>query len=209
MRIRKPDDGLARVAVVILAAGSGRRLGLGPKAHVVLGGGTFLDRIVRTCRKAGLGTIYVVGSAADARIDAVCASLQVRLVVNPEPARGMSSSVAVGLEAVRVEANALATLVFPVDFPLVRENTLRLVALALEPDRESWSRPLFDGEGGHPIAIDARLVARVLALGPHVPLRDALHTLGVPSTDVTCDDAGVVSDVDLPEDLLAARRALP
>ena len=60
----------ADVAVVILAAGSGRRLGLGPKAHVELRGESFLSRVVDTCRGAGLGPTWVVGSVDDGRIAA-------------------------------------------------------------------------------------------------------------------------------------------
>ena len=64
---------LTHVHVVVLAAGSGSRLGLGPKAHVVLGDETFLSRIVRSCREAELGPVLVVGGQGDARIADACA----------------------------------------------------------------------------------------------------------------------------------------
>ena len=48
--------------VVVLAAGRGDRLGLGPKAWLVLGGRTLLERAVATMRLAGCRVI--VGVAA-------------------------------------------------------------------------------------------------------------------------------------------------
>ncbi len=198
---------LAEVAVVILAAGSGRRLGLGPKAHVTLAGETFLATIVRRCRDAGLGAVFVVGSAEDALIEAACHRVGARLVVNVDPSRGMSSSVHAGLEAVsiaRVRA-AASVVVYPVDLPLVRTGTVALVAGASVSRPDAWARPCVDGSTGHPIALGARLLPRVLEAGPTAPLRDVLRAIDAPCVDVVCDDRGVLVDIDDPGALAAAR----
>ena len=195
------------VAVVILAAGSGRRLGLGPKAHVVLQGETFLTRIVDRSRKAGLGPLHVVGSALDSRIAAACTQLQARLVVNEDPSRGMSSSVHVGLLDVASASggDAPAVVVFPVDFPLVLGSTLRDLRLAALLHPETWSRPCFKGESGHPVVLGANLASHVRTKGPHEPLREVLRVWSIPPVDVECEDRGIVLDIDEPGDLVAAR----
>jgi len=214
-----------RVAVVVLAAGSGRRLGLGPKAHVMLGEMTFLSRILRACHDARLGQAYVVRSLDDDRLaplgddsihgglsidsDAVpnAPPMSVRVVTNEDPARGMSSSVHEGLAAAARDG-AAGVLVFPVDIPLVHAATLRLLAATIEGQPGAWARPLFDGKGGHPVALGALLVRRVLARGPATPLRDALREEAAPAIEVACDDAGVLEDIDLPDDLARARGLL-
>ncbi len=200
------DAAAAGTAVVVLAAGSGRRLGLGPKAHVPLGDGTFLSRIVDGCRAAGLRSIYVVGSVSDAHIRRVCAELGASLTLNLDPERGMSSSVHLGLAAASRASAERGILVVPVDVPIVRAESLRILAYALERVPDGWVRPVWRGTGGHPVGLGGRLVPRILARGGVAPLRDALRDMGAACVDVPCDDPGVVTDVDLPEDLEAARR---
>jgi molybdenum cofactor cytidylyltransferase len=166
---------------------------------------SFLLRIVASCRDAGLGAIYAVGSPDDPRIEAACAELGARLVLNVDPARGMSSSVHAGLLEVVRGAATSGVVIFPVDLPLVRADTVGLVAHAAVARPDAWARPLFEGASGHPVALGARLVPRILDAGPSVPLRDALRAIDAPGLDVACDDPGVVADVDDREDLARAR----
>ncbi len=190
------------VGVLVLAAGEGRRLGLGPKAHVRLGEETFLERVVCTSREAGLDRIWAVGSPTDSLLPAACAGLRIHYVLNPTPALGMSSSIHTGLAAALAETRR-ALLIFPVDVPLVRANTL--VALLAAEHADSCARPLHDGHHGHPILLGAALAARVLALGPDTPLRDALASLRATLIDVPVDDAATLQNVNTPEDLATAR----
>jgi nicotine blue oxidoreductase len=210
-----PDEGekpatldLTGVRVLVLAAGSGRRLGLGPKAHVRLLGDSLLGRVVHACKGAALGPVRVVGSAADPHIAEACRSLGVLLTLNTDPTRGMSSSVWLGLEALRFDDRTSAVLIFPVDLPLVQTATLRRLGHAVAGGADVWARPLFGGVSGHPIALGAALVLRVIAMGMALPLRDSLRALGARKVDVVCDDPGVTTDIDLPEHLEAARAAL-
>lgn len=195
------------VGVLVLAAGEGRRLGLGPKAHVRLGEETFLERVVRTSREAGLRAIWAVGSPNDALLPAACAALQIHYVLNPTPALGMSSSIHAGLAAALSAASSespRALLIFPVDVPLVRASTLRALVAAEHTD--ACARPLHAGRHGHPILLGAALAARILSLGPGVPLRDALASVRAAFVDVAVDDSAALSNVNTPADLTAARR---
>jgi molybdenum cofactor cytidylyltransferase len=196
---------MPNVVAVVLAAGSGRRLGRGPKAHVLLGQTTFLARVVGALHDAGLTAIHVVGSTHDPSIRAASLTLGTRLVLNPEPERGMSSSVHVGLCQALEDDSVEGVLVMPVDLPLVRVTTLRLLAGSVTADGTAMcARPVFGGTSGHPIALSRELALTVVAGDPATPLRDAL--LGARTVDVACDDPGVLHDIDRPEDL---ERALP
>jgi molybdenum cofactor cytidylyltransferase len=194
------------IHVLIVAAGAGKRLGLGPKAHVTLGEETFLSRVVRSCREAALEAIRVVGSVHDPHIVSACERLGVSFTANEAPERGMSSSVYAGLKATLSDDSHDGVLVFPVDVPLVRGETVRLLARALSETTDIWARPVFRGENGHPVGLGSALVPRLLTMTEPAPLRDALRALGARAVDIACDDAGVVADIDLPEHLEAARR---
>jgi nicotine blue oxidoreductase len=197
-------DMLAGLGIIVLAAGEGRRLGLGPKAHVRLGGATFLERVVRTCRDAEISGIWVVGSPTDARMATACAALAVRLAINAQPELGMSSSVQVGLRAAHADCPR-GVFVFPVDHPLVRVSTLDALAAALDDD--ACVRPRSAGQHGHPILLGAAVVARLIAVERREPLRDALARVAPRFVDVPCDDDATVQGVNTPAELELARAA--
>lgn len=191
-------DGRSELAVVVLAAGEGRRLGLGPKAHVPLGDESFLAHIVRGCREAGLDRLWVVGSALDTTMAAACSALSVELLLNPQPERGMSSSVQLGLRAAQREGPR-GVVVFPVDLPLVSARTLTSLIAALHDD--ACVRPLHAGRHGHPIVLGTNLAAKLVAVDASIPLRDALDAVGALMIDVPCDDPATLDDVNTPADL--------
>lgn len=193
------------IGVVVLAAGEGRRLGLGPKAHVRLGDETFLARIVRTCRLAELQHIWVVGSALDTKLKAVCQALGVEPVLHPRPELGMFSSVRVGLRAALPDC-AGGVMIFSVDLPLVRASTLVNLAGALQDD--ACVRPLHATRHGHPIAVGAALGAKLLTSDPSMTLRDALAAAHARTVDVPCDDRATLDNVNTLADLTRLQDAL-
>jgi CTP:molybdopterin cytidylyltransferase MocA len=189
--------------VVLLAAGSGRRLGCGPKAHVAIAGATFLERIVRSSREAGIEEVFVVGSHEDAVMPKACEALGVRLAINDDPSRGMSSSVHAGLLMMTTARPPTGALVWPVDVPLVRATTLRLLTQALGGAHDASVHPVYRSASGHPVGLGRDVVLQ-LAKTLVLPLRDALIALRARRVDVPCDDAGVVTDVNTPKDLAEA-----
>jgi CTP:molybdopterin cytidylyltransferase MocA len=82
---------MSAVSGVLLAAGSGSRLGT-PKAQLRIGGVRLLDRAVAVLRAGGCDEIVAIVRAAEQLPG-------VTTVVNPEPDRGMGSSLRLGLAA--------------------------------------------------------------------------------------------------------------
>ncbi|HEY3803843.1 MAG TPA: nucleotidyltransferase family protein [Kofleriaceae bacterium] len=187
------------LGAVILAAGAGTRLGgvakaLLPTAH----GGTFLGHVVETARAAGTETIVVVvGPPFGADVAAHAGTLGIGVVENPEPARGMASSIALGFAAL-LETTCDRAWLWPVDHPDVSLETLRALLAAL--GEHAAAKPIVGGRGGHPPLI-ARRLFELLATCAQLPhgARDVLGGADTISVDVR--DAGSVRDVDTPEDL--------
>ena len=117
---------------LVLAAGRSRRMGR-PKALLPAGdaGDTFVGRIVRTLRAAGVDEIVVVAGDLAPEIASALAgeAHPPRVVVNPEPGRGQFSSLQTGLRAVNRPGirGVLATLV---DVPLVTAGTVAALLAA-------------------------------------------------------------------------------
>jgi molybdenum cofactor cytidylyltransferase len=105
-----------RVAGVVLAAGSSSRLGTN-KLLIDVGGEAIVRRAARRALEAGLAPVIVVlGFEAD-RVAEALQELDVVLVVNPDHARGMHSSMQAGIA--RIPPDCEAAVVILADMPLV------------------------------------------------------------------------------------------
>ncbi|MCS6915175.1 MAG: nucleotidyltransferase family protein [Myxococcales bacterium] len=183
---------------MILAAGASRRMGR-PKALLPVPGTgePFLERIVRTARTAGVqALVTVVAPPHGAAIREALPALV--LAWNPEPERGMLSSVWCGLAA--LPPGLAGVLLWPVDVPLVQPTTVQRL---LGEHRGQITIPTYGSQGGHPIWIPADLIPAVYAL----PLQEGLRGLRLRHPErilrLPVLDAAVVVDVDTPDDLAA------
>jgi molybdenum cofactor cytidylyltransferase len=165
---------------VVLAAGASRRMGF-PKTQLLWKRETYLARLVRLL--GGCSRVVVV-----LRQEAPVAGAQV--VVNPDPERGMLSSLQLGM------ANAPGPVIFtPVDFGHVREETVHGLVAAYQG--QPVFNPRFAGRRGHPTIISRETAQGLLAMPPTGNPKDLLRTL--PPAWFDCDDPGVLRDVDDPE----------
>ena len=179
-----------RTGAVIVAAGAGTRMGGVAKALLRVGEQTYLERIVGTAREVGLeDAVVVVAEPFGAAVAAHAGELGARVVWNDDPARGMSSSIALGFAA----ADGEAAWLWPVDHPFVAAATLRSLVAALGV--HDVARPVYRGRGGHPPLV-ARGAWSAFAGGGIA--RDVIAARDV--VEVAVDDAGVVRDVDTAAD---------
>lgn len=119
-----PGDA-ARIAGLLLAAGTSSRLGIN-KLLVQLDGEPLVRRAARRALEVGLHRLLaVLGHEADRVRDAL-AGLPVQLVVNSRYGQGMATSLQAGLRA--VPESCEAALVLLPDMPLVTAAMLREVA---------------------------------------------------------------------------------
>ncbi|HZC70024.1 MAG TPA: NTP transferase domain-containing protein [Jatrophihabitans sp.] len=179
---------MRRVAAAVLAAGSGIRMG-GPKAELVVDGVRLLDRAVAAARDAGCAPVIAVVRAGTEVAGA-------RLVVNPDPERGMRSSLTLAVDAIDpADADALAVVL--VDTPGVTAQAIRAVMTAWQPGRIAIGR--YATGRGHPTVMSADLWRAALEvagpdegarafLGAHPELVDDVPVSGDPADLDTSDD---------------------
>jgi molybdenum cofactor cytidylyltransferase len=190
------------IPAIILAAGASSRMGR-PKALLPLAadGMTFLERLVRTLRAAGVDdVIVVVGYDADLVRGLIeSAGLAVRTTENQDPSRGQLSSLIAALE-VADRPGVQAVLVAPVDQPLVAVETIRRLLDVHQRTRAPIVRPAHEGRHGHPVIFDRSLFDEFRRADPSAGAREVIqrHRPGV--IDVTVDDEGAFLDIDTPEE---------
>ena len=198
-------------AAIIVAAGSGRRLGGVAKALLRRADGeSFLAAIGDIAHRAGIHRIVVVYGAPHGAITRREAErLGLDVVVNPDPSQGMASSVAVGFDPARRRFTECAFgLLWPVDHPSVQVATVHAIAAAAAEDRVVI--PCHAGRGGHPSGFGRDLWQDLAscAMAPQ-GARSVIRRVAAQSPGrvqrIEVDDAGVVIDVDTPRDLHTVR----
>ena len=131
---------MTSTAGLVLAAGGGRRFG-GPKAPVVVDGERLVDRAVRVLREAGCDPVLVVLGAWVGEVGA-------DVVLNPDWAEGMGSSLRVGLRELE-RGDADRVVVTLVDLPGL---TAAAVGRLLVVDAD-LAAATYAGERGHPVLL--------------------------------------------------------
>lgn len=189
------------IPAIVLAAGRSSRMGR-TKATLPLGDtDTFLTRIVRTFREAGVDdVIVVVGHDADAVASSFAASgLPARFVLNPEYDRGQLSSLLAGL-AVVDRPGVAAVLVTLVDVPLISVPTVRTVIDRYRMSNAKVVRPTSGDRHGHPLLIDRTLFDSLRAADPHEGAKSVVRANATPAGDIEVPDEGAFVDIDTVED---------
>lgn len=153
-----------RLVGLILAAGASRRMGR-PKQLLPLAGRPLLQHVVDAASGSRLAeSVLVLGHAADEIRAALTLPTRCRVVVNPEPDAGQSTSLACGLAA--VDAGAAAVVVLVGDQPGVTSALIDEVTAAFLAGDAPVVRPVWRTDGtatpGHPVVL-ARAIWPALA----------------------------------------------
>jgi CTP:molybdopterin cytidylyltransferase MocA len=162
-----------------------------PKAELVVDGARLIDRAVLVVREAGCDPVLAVVRAGTAVPGA-------RAIVNPKPARGMRSSLALAVDAAGAAGDVDALAVLLVDAPGVGAQAVAAVATAWRPGRIAVGR--YGGRRGHPTVMSLELWRAALELA--APDEGARSLLAArPELIDEVDVAGDATDLDTPEDV--------
>jgi molybdenum cofactor cytidylyltransferase len=161
-----------------------------PKPLLEYQGERFIDGLVRIFR-AVCGQVIVVRSSASGEWEVAGADI----VTNPQPERGMLSSLQCGLRAASRESDAI--FFTPVDYPAIAESTVRQLAASWAGD--SILIPRYQNRRGHPVLIARALVPEFLDLLDTAQARDVVRGHESSIRYVAVDDPGILLDVDTPE----------
>lgn len=186
-------------AAVVPAAGSASRFG-GGKLIALVDGVPLLDRTLSALLEAGIDRVIVV-TPLDANWGAAVRGLsdpRVRRVVNPDPSRGMFSSIQIGIR----EADSGPIAILPGDMPFVRAETVARV-LHAAVDTGAMVSPRFEGRRGHPIMLPFDLREAVVNAPATAMLNEVLRPYRDRIANLDVEDRGVVRDVDVVEDLVS------
>lgn len=192
------------VAGIVLAAGSGSRMGQ-PKANLGYRGEPLISRAVRTAFAGGCDLVLAVFGAEVEQADTYARAEGALVVVNAAWADGMGVSLRAGLDAVETVApDASAVLVMLVDQPHITDAAVAAVLSArrVPADETVLAAAVYEGKRGHPVLLGrTHWPALRPTLNGDVGARAYLQEHRDELILVPCEHLADPRDLDRPEDL--------
>jgi CTP:molybdopterin cytidylyltransferase MocA len=200
------------LSAIILAAGLSSRMGK-LKATLPLpspsGTKTVLDLCTGLFKTCGIEELVVVTGHRREETGAIAERAGAQVVYNPNFDDGMYSSIMTGVRQLANKSDGFFLL--PVDIPLVRPGTIRLLARSFSATPAAITYPTFVGKRGHPPLIGRDLLPAILnKKHPEGGLRFLLQTFEYKYpqqvVDVPVPDANILFDMDSPDEYTAGRK---
>ena len=186
---------------ILLAAGESRRMGY-PKPILQIGDCTFIERAASTTLSVADGLVVVLGAHAARIRPKVPADPRIRIVENPDYARGQLSSLKVAIRSLAPGAGA--AIVHLADHPMVCAETFRLLIEAYRTSPKPIMIVRCRGRRGHPVMFDRAVFAELLDAPESEGARFVVNANPGRVGYVDTEDVGIVLDLDTPSDLEAA-----
>jgi molybdenum cofactor cytidylyltransferase len=195
----------AAPVVLVLAAGTSTRL---PPDKLVMdvGGMPMIDRTLRALRASErVSDVVLVLPPGGKERYSWLRSVNTHLLENPDPAKGMISSIRVGLASAWAKERPF--LLMPADVPFVPASAVTRVVVELFARRCKIVLPAYRGLGGHPGAFSADLHDEFFRHGDKEGTREILLRHRAETVRLNLPDPDICFDVDTPEDLAIAADA--
>ena len=183
----------AMISAIVLAAGTASRFG-SCKQLVRVNGKPMLERTLDHLRASTVDDVVVVLGANAEEIRAAISLEDLRVVVNRDYAKGISTSIQAGLLAIDSDA----AMIVLGDQPFVKPQTLDAIAEEFRRTGAKIVIPAYNGVRGNPVVVDRALFPEIMAIRGDVGCRALFGKHATHQFEV--DDRGVIADVDTPAD---------
>jgi molybdenum cofactor cytidylyltransferase len=193
---------MANIGAVLLAAGPSRRFGAKNKLLVEISDRPLIRVVAENVRRAGsISEVVVVTGYNRLAIERALHGLQLEFAHNPEWAKGMGSSIAVGVSS--LEPNLDGCFIMPGDMPLLRPVLLeRLIKKFVRAQETPIVVPVTtSGDQRNPVLWPQRFFGLLTALSGPEGGKRLLNALPDFRKDVRILDDGVFADIDTADDL--------
>ena len=189
-------------SVIVLASGASARLGR-DKMLIDVGGVPMLQRTVTCYTKAAkVGDVLVVVAPGQKSTWGWLASLRVHIHENPDPSKGMISTIRAGLESPWVRGKDF--LIAPGDVPFVPSELIDKLIVDFRTRTPEILIPTYKGLGGHPGVFSSKLREDFFLHGNTSGTKEILQRHRAKTTRIAVHDSDICFDVDTEEDVTIA-----
>ena len=181
------------VSAILLAAGESKRMGK-PKLLLPFGNSTILEQAIDNLLNSRVDeVIAVVGDRAQEMIKRL-ANRPVKVAINPDYGKGMSTSIVRGLSL--VDNSALAIMLVLADQPLIDSNTINRLIKAFFNNKKGIVIPVYQGRKGHPIIFSTKYKGALLGLKGDVGGKQIIKKHPNDTLEVAVNTQSITTDID-------------
>jgi len=191
-------------AAVILGAGRSSRMGE-PKLLLPWGKGTILEHLIEQWLSLGASQVAVVVADNPAVADVVRRDGRAACITNPDPDRGMFSSVRCAAAWRDWKPGIAHWAISLGDQPHLRRTTLSELIEAVQTDPQGVWQPSYRARRRHPVVLPESAFQALRQTGA-TDLKNFLESPSIARRTVGVDDPGLEIDIDTPEDYVRAKK---
>jgi len=180
---------------ILLAGGASRRFGSNKLAAAEINGVPIGIRCAERLHAAVDEMLVVVPGHGEATAELFEGAYDISICEDAD--EGIGRSIAHGVGA---RPDADGWLIVLADMPFIDVDTIREVAAAVTAD-PVIARPRYHGREGHPVAFGAKYRDELMDLQGDVGAQSVVNAHRSYCVFIDTEDAGVVADIDRPEDL--------
>lgn len=184
------------IGAIVLAAGRSRRMGQF-KPLLKFGSSTMIETCLDTIESVEIGQAVVVAGHRGTELRDALSSRNVTWAINSDPDSQMGASIALGVQALVPETDAVFLAL--ADQPAVSARMYTELLAEKERTGAKIVVPEFDGHRGHPVLVDLCYRDELLRLDEGEGLRGFLDRHVADVYRVPVDNPYVLLDLDTPE----------
>lgn len=191
---------------ILLAAGFSRRFGTADKLTQKLPDGRLMALTAAENLIQAVPLSIAVLRPDNLELAGLMQKAGLKVVFCSEQAQGMADSLstAVRFSAGYSEADS-GYVIALADMPYITPSTISKISSALDAGA-AIAAPVYHGRRGHPVGFSAKFRHALEQLSGDEGARSILKRHGDELVLLTCDDPGVIADIDTPADLMATPR---
>lgn len=192
------DNKYFQVGLILLAAGESRRMGTSKQLLSYRGSSLIRHAVTMAVASECQPTIVVLGANSD-RISWEINDLPVHITYNAQWQRGMSASIATGIEAMlEIETNFDAVIVALADQPLITASVYDCLIKSYYQNEVKTIASNYSNTVGVPALFDRALMPELLDLKHQGGAKQLLQKYSDRAFDLNLPEAAI--DIDTPED---------
>ncbi|OYQ37734.1 4-diphosphocytidyl-2C-methyl-D-erythritol kinase [Niveispirillum lacus] len=189
-----------RIHGIVLAGGFGRRMGGANKLLREWRGEPLVRHVAKSALSAQLAGVTLVTGHQDGEVRRALDGLALDYAHASDHADGMAATLKAGLAALPDDIDGVLILLG--DMPLVTPAIINRMVAAYSPDQgRAIIIPTCQGQRGNPVLWDVSYIPEMRSLTGDRGARALLTTHADRVCEVAVEDAGVLLDVDVAEDL--------
>lgn len=186
-----------KLTALILAGGKSSRM-RAVKPLLTIEKKSVIEWDMELFRKANVKDIRVVVGFHSEKLLKKLRDNDVLVIKNPDPERGMFSSIQAGVSTFQNKVEGFFLL--PADMPMIRPRTIERMIEAHKAQPDKIIFPVFLGKKGHPPLIPKQYFNEIVTAKDTGNLREILEAHKDKWLEVVCPDKGILMDMDIQPD---------